>query len=34
MAITQATIKPGQVYIVDDINANFDEIVRVVENGY
>lgn len=34
MTITQAQIGFGQMEIVDDLNANFDEIVRIVENGY
>ena len=33
MAITQAVIIQGQIKIVSDMNANFDEIVRLVDLG-
>ena len=33
MAVTQARFILGQVEIVNDLNANFDEIVRVIDNG-
>lgn len=34
MTVTQVTIKAGQPKIISSMKANFDEIVRVVENGY
>jgi len=33
MAIDKKVIGQGQMYIVDDINDTFDNIVNVVDNG-
>jgi len=33
MSITYNTIVEGQLLITEDMNENFDEMTRVIENG-